>query len=141
MTCEYIVNDGAFPERGHGGARVFHVPASDMPWRLPVSLFLCLSGVSGRSFRLFNVGYPKKVFISQHPRQPSRLPSPSLPSHLSPATQTLLGLLEALSLLLLFAIDSDNGSRDTNGDGEDRVESSELKRNNQKGTWLVGTLY
>jgi hypothetical protein len=65
----------------------------------------------------------------------------NLPSHLSPATQTLLGLLEALSLLLLFAIDSDNGSRDTNGDGEDRVESSELKRNNQKGTWLVGTLY
>jgi len=65
----------------------------------------------------------------------------NLPSHLGPATKTLLGLLEALALLLLFAVDPDYGSGDADGDGEDRVQGSELKRNNQKGTWLVETLY
>jgi hypothetical protein len=51
----------------------------------------------------------------------------NLPSHLSPATKTLLGLLEALALLLLFAVDPDDSGSDTDRDGEDRVQSSELE--------------
>jgi hypothetical protein len=51
----------------------------------------------------------------------------NLPSHLSPATQTLLGLLKALALLLLFAVDPDNSGGDTDGNGEDRVQSSKMK--------------
>jgi hypothetical protein len=55
------------------------------------------------------------------------LPFNNLPSHLSPATQTLLGLLKALALLLLFAVDPDNSGGDTDGNGEDWVQSSKMK--------------
>jgi hypothetical protein len=55
------------------------------------------------------------------------LPPNNLPSHLSPATQTLLRLLKALALLLLFAVDPDNSGGDTDGNGEDWVQSSKMK--------------
>jgi hypothetical protein len=58
---------------------------------------------------------------------PLNLSPDNLPSHPSPATQTLLGLLKALALFLLFAIDPDNSGGDTDGNGKDRVQSSELE--------------
>jgi hypothetical protein len=64
----------------------------------------------------------------------------NLPSHLSPAPQTLLGLLEALALLLLFAVDPDDGGGDTDRDGEDRVQSSEMKEKQSERYIVLGWL-
>lgn len=46
-----------------------------------------------------------------------------LPSQINSAPQTLLGLLEALALLLLLAVDPDGGGGDAHRHGEDGVQS------------------
>lgn len=58
---------------------------------------------------------------------PLHLSANNPPSHPSPATQALLGLLEALALLLLFAVDPDKSGGAADRDGEDWIESSVLE--------------
>jgi len=91
-------------------------------------------------FRLFNdilntgrwLSLPNTNTNTRTRLLPFNLSPYNLPSHLSPATQALLGLLEALALLLLFAIDPHSSGGTADGNGEDWVQSSEMKKRKDK---------